>query len=196
MTARKRLPAGQPLGQARDHRRTPRAADDEGVDGDRDQDDQAVDALQPERVDADQGQAVLDHQQGQGAERHAQHGAGAAADGDAADHDRGDDGELEAQRHAGVDGGVARGPQRAVEAGEQARAGEGAEHAPPHADADQLRRRPGWSRSRTARGRPASRRSTKAMTSEGRQRDQHHRRARRRRWRWSGRARLAAPGRR
>ena len=33
-------------------------------------------------------------------------------------------------RDAGVDGGVARGPQRAVEAGEQARAGEGAEHAP------------------------------------------------------------------
>ena len=94
---------------------------DEGVDADGDQDDQAVDALQPERIDAHQGQPVLDDQQRERAERDAEHRAGAAADGDAADHDRGDHRQLEAERDAGIDGGIARGPQRTVEAGEQAR---------------------------------------------------------------------------
>ena len=96
----------------RAHRGAPACArDDEGVDADGDQDHQAVDALQPERVDPDQGQPVLDHEQRQRAERHAEHRARAAADGDAADDDRGDHGQLEAERHAGIDGGVARGPQ-------------------------------------------------------------------------------------
>ena len=133
MHGQERLPAGEALRAGRRIiGRSPRAArTDEGVDADGDQDHQAVDALEPERVDPDQRQAVLDHEQRQRAQRHAEHGARAAADGDAADDDGGDDRQLEAERHPGVDGGVARGPQGAVEAGEQAGAGEGAEHAPP-----------------------------------------------------------------
>ena len=61
-----------------------------------------------------QSKPVLNHQQRKSAKRHPEHRAGAAADRDAADDDRGDDGQLEAERHSGVNRRVARRPQRAV----------------------------------------------------------------------------------
>ena len=53
-----------------------------------DEDDEAVDALQPERIDPHEGEPVPDDQQRQRAEHDAEQRARAAADRDAADHRR------------------------------------------------------------------------------------------------------------
>ena len=83
---------------------------DESVDAHGKQDDEAIDALEPKRIDPHQSKTVLDYQQRKRAERHPEHRARAAADGDAADDDRGDDCQLEAERDTRVDSRVARRP--------------------------------------------------------------------------------------
>jgi hypothetical protein len=84
-----------------------RPAHDEGVNSDGRQDDKSVNALQPQRIDPDQRQPVLDDQQGKGAQHVAQQGAGPAPHRHAAHDSRGDDRQFEPRRDAGVDRGLA-----------------------------------------------------------------------------------------
>src|SRR6516225_5347170 len=95
------------------------------VEGDGDDEQEAPDRLVPERRDAEH------------VERRADHGAAAAEDRDAADHDGRHDLQLVAGARARLDGPVLRGPQHAGDAGDGAADAEGGEHPPAHRDAGQ-----------------------------------------------------------
>ena len=85
--------------------------------------------------------------------RRADDAAAAAEDRHAADHHRGYDLQFVAGAGGGVDRAVLRGPQHAGDAGDRAADGEGGEHPPADGQARRGGPRPGWSRSRTGRGR-------------------------------------------
>src|SRR5581483_2455817 len=112
---------------------------DEAVEGDRGDQQAARERLAPERRDVHHHERAVDRVQQQRAERGAEHGAAAAEDRHAADHDGGDHLELVADAGDRVDGAVQREPERPSEPGDRPAQDEREEHAPPHRDAGEPR---------------------------------------------------------
>ena len=112
---------------------------DQPVERDREQQQRADRGLLPERLDAQDDQRRRDRAEQQRAERGAVDAADAAEDRDAADHRRGDHGQLVAGAGGRVDGREARGEEHAAEAGERAGEHERGQHAAVRAHAGQPR---------------------------------------------------------
>src|SRR3954462_9882301 len=112
---------------------------EEAVERDRDQQERADRGLLPERLDAQDDQRRRDRAEQERAQRGAVDAAGAAEDRDAADHRRGDHGQLVAGAGGRVDGGEARGEPRPAESGQRAGEHERGEHAAVRAHAGQAR---------------------------------------------------------
>src|SRR3954470_18029267 len=112
---------------------------EEAIERDRDQQQRADRGLLPERLDAQDDQRRRDRAEQQRAERGAVDAAGAAEDRDAADHRRGDHGQLVAGAGGRVDGREARREQRPAESGQRAGEHERGQDAAVRAHAGQAR---------------------------------------------------------
>src|SRR6185437_15924504 len=113
---------------------------DHPVERDGEQQQEAGDGLQPQRGDSQHVQRRVDGRQQQGAHRRADGAAAAPEDGHAADHHRGDHGQLVTGPRAGVDGLVLRGPQDPGQSGDGAADRERGEHPAAHRYGRQPRR--------------------------------------------------------
>src|SRR5689334_1379779 len=118
--ARRSVMVGAPClcGPPAQQRRDPQRHHPVHRDGEQQQD--SVDGLHPYGADADGGQHTVDRGEQQRAERGAVEAAGAAGEGDAADHHGADDGEFVAGAGAGVDVAEAGEVQRSGQPGERA----------------------------------------------------------------------------